>query len=154
MKKLIVLIILVLACNVAKAEGINTWIYGDSDSVAARVGYTIAPSIQLGIGADVWLHPDISPLWSVYGIYTYPNTITVPQPIALSFLPSEVNAQPYFGLQAGLRFDHPGSMVNFISGLVIENFFVIEWQPRAIYNMTNVGLNDQQVIIFGVKWEF
>uniref|UniRef100_A0A6M3JQA0 Outer membrane protein beta-barrel domain-containing protein n=1 Tax=viral metagenome TaxID=1070528 RepID=A0A6M3JQA0_9ZZZZ len=167
MKKVMMLIVLMLSAT-AWAGNLNVWLYGveniivDSDSQEAlglRVGLTVGEekNLEIGIASEFYVGDngtDLPQVWSAYGLYYLPNDITVPQPIPLDWLPTELTARPYLGAQVGMDFDADGVISGPLAGVIIQKVFFAEYRYANYSGQLGNTLDDEHKLLFGLKWNF
>jgi len=163
MKKTIVLVLLLSA--LCRADGLNVWLYGDTDIISNRAERILAARLGCRFGQDeawelgltsVWYPSNelkVPQTWTAYGLWSGLPEIDVPNPIKLDWLPATIKAKPYLGGQVGLDFRNNGVVTGPIAGLVIEKIIVIEYQWQRFTERLSDELDNEHKVIFGLKWQ-
>lgn len=147
---LIAMAMVLMAGCASEQKNWSASVLGDKNSLTTRIGYDIG-KIEVG-GEAAWL--DLTGLpgnAGVYGKYKF-DPITVPNPIPLEFLPTNLMMTPFIGGQAGIDILNNGVFVGPIAGLDMPPI-TIEWEYiNTDFKLGSVG--DAQKIIFGLRFEF
>ena len=158
----VILIVLAMSLPVF-ANGLNVWLYGDTDFVSegnsnnsrtlsARLGYHWA---DYEIGGSISWYPDeqvqIPQTYTAYGLYNGVPTIDVPNFIPVEWLPATLNAKPYFGAQVGLDVNNNGVITGPIAGLIIQDLIVIEYQYQRFTERLGTQLDSEHKVLLGLK---
>lgn len=151
MRRVIFLLAVVLLFCLPVQADINSWIWADSDSIAARIGFDIADSnnVEAGVSA-LWFPDDWDPeIWGIYGVY-HLGAIELPNPIPIDFLPETLSGRPYLGGKVDIDFEIDKARASPIVGIVFQDIIFIEYQFESI---DRVDYNDSKVV-FGLRIEF
>lgn len=152
MKKLaIVLLLVLLICIPARAKSLSAWLWGDDESLGARVGYKLTDSVEAGV-SFVWWPNDESPrVFGAYGVYHFPELVSFNNPLMLDFLPDNISGRPYLGAKVDLNRTSNSTFVSPIAGIVFQEVLFIEYQFRAFGDQNIEGADN---IIFGLRIKF
>ena len=158
----VILIVLAMSLPVF-ANGLNVWLYGDTDfaadgnsnnsrTLSARLGYHWA---DCEIGASISWYPDeqvqIPQTYTVYGLYNGLPAVDVPNPIPVEWLPDKFNAKPYFGAQVGLDVNNNGVITGPIAGLIVQDLIVVEYQYQRLTERLGTQLDNEHKVLLGLK---
>jgi len=133
---------------------ITAWLLGDAETVAARVGYMASEQVEVGVTSYWWPSDDPPQVWGAYGLYIWPDVFEVPNPVSFDWLPEKIKANAYLGAQVGLNLDNDASFAGPIAGLEFEKVFVMEYQFRAVDNDMEQDLNDEHILLWGIRVRF
>jgi len=154
MKKLLIVMLVFCLGGVAQGKDWSTWTFSDGDAICGRMGYRLSENVEAG-ASMYWLPPSDGPrIWGVYGLYEWPDIITVPNPINFDFLPDELNAQTYLGAQLAVDIDSGDIFGGPIAGLVFQDILFLEYQLGLVDGKFDYDLDDEHKIVAGLKIRF
>lgn len=151
--KMVVFALVLSMAGCVEAKNLSAWLLGDTDSLMARVGYNTTTNTEVGLEA-AWFELDGTPgNAGIYGIYKWPDLITVPNPLPFDFLPKEVTGKVYGGVQMGIDILNRGTFVGPIAGMIIQDIIIVEYQYiSADFKLGQI--DGEQKIILGMRFEF
>lgn len=155
MKKLIVVLMLCVlvvgGCSQNETD-VYSWVWGDDDAIGARVGTNVGDSnnVEVGLSALWWPDRERPEIWGMYGIYSFPEILEVPNPIVMEFLPETISGRPYLGGKVDIDFSGDKSRASPIAGIVFEDIFFIEYQFDSI----DRDIANDSKLIFGIRIDY
>lgn len=150
-RKMCVLLMMLLFCVPVQA-GVSSWIWADSDAIGTRIGTDLADNIEVGISALWWPDSESPEIYGIYGVYTLPECIQLPNPIVLDFLPETIGGCPYFGGKVDVDFSRNKGSASLIAGIVFEKILFLEYQFQS-FDRQNTTNGDSK-LIFGIKFKW
>jgi hypothetical protein len=158
-RTLLALALVLLVAIPVKAE-LTTWVFGESDALTARVGFTLDDPNNIEIGLSSTWHPsanpDIPQIYSVYGIYLFDGKVPFRQPLPVDFLPETLEAQPYIGaaVTVDLESEDNRTLTSFLAGVRLQEIIIIEYAYQTASDYLEDYFADTHKISFGLRFEY
>jgi len=151
MKKVIVLLVLLCLCLPARAS-MYSWIWADDNqATGVRLGADLNEKVEAGISALFWPDDTDPHVWGVYGKYSYPDLVQIPNPVLAEWLPDMISGTPYIGAKFDLNLQTEENTVGPIAGIVFNDVLFMEYQYQSFQPQTT-AVNSK--IIFGLRIKF
>ncbi len=156
MKKLILIVVLMLAfCGVARAD-VTAWFLFDRDTAGVRLGYA-HDQIEVGLWGAWRPDPKQPPnIFGVYSLYEF-QPVEVANPIPVEWLPARLSGKPYLGAYLSVDFeqDQTRALGGPMVGLLIQDVLAIELRFQLVNDQLEQDFANQQYILaIGPKIRF
>lgn len=131
MKNLITTVLILVLLLVAGCTDTTASLWNDrDDAIGGRLGYVMG-NTEVGTSILYWENGYNSEVFGAYGLYKFPETVDMPNPIPMSFLPETLKGTPYIG--GRVRSEGGNSLL--IAGIEIGNTLYMEFDQDNYYTI-------------------
>lgn len=154
-KKLTILLLTLLllaGCGSQQRNEFSTWAFATRDTVGGMLGYEVLEKVEVG-GFCYWQPQTKVPHTAgMYGMYHWPHTVTIPQPVPLDFLPDTLEGAPYIGGLIGINVDGGRDTVlsGPMAGVVVYEIVDIRYHFQMVDKDLEALMDDEHLLFFGL----
>lgn len=130
-KRMIVLVVVLALLFVAGCADTTASLWNDREgAIGGRLGY-VMENTEVGTSILYWPDGDNSEVFGAYGMYKFPDTVEIPNPIPMAFLPETLKGTPYIGGKV----NGEGGSSLLIAGIEIGNTLYMEFDQDNYYTI-------------------